>query len=161
MSHRPYRRQLLFGAGLLATAACVAIVVVLVFTVESAAAPTREEYLARVASICRIYGPRLDRIRPPDVSEPANVIEALERVTPLLKAQERDVRALTPPRALRTRVDRWLDLQERRLAILDRALRAARRQDFRTMSVAYVDFVLAGSEAARLGTAIGIPQPPC
>lgn len=161
MNRRPGRRRLVFGAALVATAVCVALGVVLAFTVDSEAAPTREEYLARVAAVCRVYGPRLDRIRPPDVSEPANVIEALERVTPLLKAQERDVRALTPPRALRGRVDRWLDLQERRLAILDRALRAARRQDFRTMSVAYVDFVLAGSDAARVGTAIGIPQPPC
>ena len=45
--------------------------------------------------------------------------------------------------------------------MLEKVLRASRRQDFRTMSVAYVDFILAGPKVARLGTAIGIPHPPC
>jgi hypothetical protein len=45
--------------------------------------------------------------------------------------------------------------------MLTTALRAGRRQDFRTMSVAYVDFILAAPETARLGRAIGIPHPPC
>ena len=45
--------------------------------------------------------------------------------------------------------------------MLERALRAGRRQDFRALSVAYVDFILAGPKTARLGIAIGIPHPPC
>jgi hypothetical protein len=114
-----------------------------------------------VAAICRLYGPRLDMIRPPDVAEPANVIDAVTRALPLLRAQQRRVRALEPPPELRGRLARWLVLQDRRLGKLDTALRAARRQDFRALSIAYVDFILAGSETARLGTAIGIPHPPC
>jgi hypothetical protein len=71
------------------------------------------------------------------------------------------VSALKPPPELRQRLERWFRLQERRLQMLERALRAGRRQDFRALSVAYVDFILAGPEVARLGTAIGIPHPPC
>ena len=36
------------------------------------------------------YGPRLDRIRPPDVAEPANVIDAVVRALPLARAQKRE-----------------------------------------------------------------------
>jgi hypothetical protein len=45
--------------------------------------------------------------------------------------------------------------------MLEQALRAGREGDFRTLSVEYVDFILAGPEVARLGTAIGVPHPPC
>jgi hypothetical protein len=59
---------------------------VLVFSASSRAEPTRAEYFERVAAICRVYGPRLDRIRPPDVAEPANVIDAIVRALPLARA---------------------------------------------------------------------------
>jgi hypothetical protein len=155
------RRRALLGAACATLAAAAAVAVVLVFSAQSRAEPTQAQYLARVAAICRIYGPRLDKIRPPDVAEPANVVDAVRRALPLARAQERAVRALKAPPGLRARLARWFDLQERRLAMLERALRAARRQDFRALSVAYVDFVLAGPEVARHGTAIGIPHPPC
>ena len=137
------------------------IAVVLVFSASSKAGPTQAEYLARVAAICRVYGPQLDKIRPPDVAEPANVIEAVSLALPLVRAQEREVKELAAPPALRVRLARWFQLQDRRIGMLERALRAARRQDFRALSVAYVDFILAGPQAARLGSAIGIPHPPC
>ncbi|HEU0337296.1 MAG TPA: hypothetical protein VFR43_12110 [Gaiellaceae bacterium] len=139
----------------------VAVTAVLVFSASSRAEPTRAQYLQRVAAICRIYGPRLDRIRPPDVAEPANVIDAVARALPLARAQEREVRRLEPPPELRSRLARWFRLQERRLAMLEQALRAGRDGDFRTLSVVYVDFILAGPEVARLGSAIGMPHPPC
>jgi hypothetical protein len=139
----------------------VAAAVVLVFSASSRAEPTQAQYMARVAAVCRVYGPRLDRIRPPDVAEPANVIAAVKLALPLARAQEREVRALKAPPALRPKLARWFALQDRRLAMLERALRAAREQDFRALSVAYVDFILAGPEVARLGSAIGIPHPPC
>jgi hypothetical protein len=138
-----------------------ATAVVLVFTASSSAGPTQKEYLAQVAAICRVYGPRLDRIRPPDVAEPANVIAAVSRALPLVKAQQRKVEALEAPSALRGRLERWFDLQHKRIGMLERAMRAARKQDFRALSVAYVDFILAGPKAARMGSAIGIPHPPC
>lgn len=153
-------RALLVVAGAVIAVAAVAVAVV-VATASPRADATPAEYLAGVAGVCRVYGPKLDRIRPPDVAEPANVIDAVGRVLPLVRAQLRRVRALRPPDELRPRVERWLALQERRLGMLERAAAAGRRQDFRAMSVAYVDFLLAGSDTARLGRAIGIPHPPC
>ena len=155
------QRRVLLGAACAVLTAGVVAGLLLVFSADSRAGPTQAQYLARVAAICRVYGPRLDRIRPPDVAEPANVIAAVVRALPLVRAQEREVRALRAPRELRARLARWFDLQERRIRTLEKALRAARRQDFRALSVAYVDFMLAGPETARLGSAIGIPHPPC
>jgi hypothetical protein len=155
------QRRIFLGTAGAVLSAGVAAALVLVFSAESKAEPTRAQYLARVAAICRVYGPRLDRIRPPDVAEPANVIDAVVRALPLVMAQERDVRALRAPNELRASLANWFAVQERRIATLEKALRAARRQDFRALSVAYVDFILAGPEVARLGSAIGIPHPPC
>jgi hypothetical protein len=155
------RRRALLSATCAVSAVGIAAAVVLVFSSSSRAEPTQAQYLARVAAICRVYGPQLDRIRPPDVAEPANVIAAVTRALPLVTAQEREVKALKAPRQLRPMLARWFDLQDRRIGMLERALRAARREDFRALSVAYVDFILAGPETARLGTAIGIPHPPC
>lgn len=155
------RRRALLGAASAVLTVGVAAAIVLVFSANSRAEPTQAQYLARVAAICRVYGPRLDRIRPPDVAEPANVIAAVRVVLPLVRAQEREVKALEAPPGLRVKLTRWFQLQDRRLAMLERALRAARRQDFRALSVAYVDFILAGPKTARLGSAIGIPHPPC
>jgi hypothetical protein len=149
------------GAVCAVATAAVAATVVLVFSSSSRAEPTRAQFLERVAAICRVYGPRLDQIRPPDVAEPANVIDAISRALPLARAQEREVRRLEAPAELRPRLARWFRLQERRLRMLEQALRAGREGDFRTLSVEYVDFILAGPEVARLGTAIGVPHPPC
>jgi hypothetical protein len=155
------RRYVLLGAACALLAAGVAVGLVLVFSGNSKAAPTKAEYFARVAAICRVYGPQLDKIRPPDVAEPANVIAVMQLVLPLVRAQEREVRALRTPRELRPQLARWFELHDRRIAKLEKALRAGRKLDLRTMSVAYVDFLLAGPDAARLGTRIGIPHPPC
>jgi hypothetical protein len=157
------RRRTVLGAACaaLAAAAAAGVAVLALLGERLGAATTQEGYLAQVAAICRVYGPQLDRIRPPDVAEPANVIFAITRVLPLVRAQQRRVRALEAPPELRARVRRWLGLQERRLGMLEKAAAAGRRQDFRTMSVAYVDFALAGSETGRLGSAIGVPHPPC
>ena len=80
-------RAILFSAGCLALAMVTAAAVFLVFNDSSAAAPTKSEYLAQVAAICSSYGPKLDKIRPPDVAEPANVVEAIGLVLPLLRSQ--------------------------------------------------------------------------
>lgn len=154
-------RRVTLGVAGAAAAAGVATAAILVATASSSTETTRAEYLAGVAAVCRLYGPRLDRIRPPDVAEPANVIDAVDRVLPLVEAQLRDVKALEPPDELRRRVDAWIALQERRLRKLERAQAAGRRQDFRALGVAYVDFALAGSETGRLAREIGVPHPPC
>jgi hypothetical protein len=154
-------RHALLGSACAIVAAGVAAVFVLFFSASSRAEPTKAQYFVEVAEICRVYGPQLDQIRPPDVAEPANVIAALERALPLIAAQEREVKALEAPPELRVELARWFRLQDRRIGMLERAMRAARRQDFRALSVAYVDFTLAGPETAELGSAIGIPHPPC
>ena len=153
------RRTLLAVAA--AAVATGVVAVILVASARSSDEPTRAQYLAEVAAICKVYGPKLDTIRPPDVAEPANVIDAVDRVLPLVTAQLRRVKALEPPEELRPKVERWLALQDRRLGMLEKAQAAGRRQDFRTMSVAYVDFMLEGSETGQLGERIGIPHPPC
>lgn len=154
-------RGALLGTACAIVAAGVAAVLVLFSSTSSQAEPTKAEYFVQVADICRVYGPQLDKIRPPDVAEPANVIEAVERVLPLITAQERKVKALAAPPELQSKLARWFRLQDRRIGMLERALQGARRQDFRALSVAYVDFLLAAPETARLGSEIGIPHPPC
>jgi hypothetical protein len=151
----------ILGVSCAVVAAGVAAAVVLVSSGTSEAAPTKSQYFARVAAICRIYGPKLDRIVPADIAEPANVIETMRQALPLIKGQTDAVRALRPPNALRAKVNQWLDLHEHRIAKLEEAMRAAKKLDLRTMSVAYVDFILKGPKAAKLGGEIGIPSPPC
>jgi hypothetical protein len=153
-------RRALLGVVCAVVVAGVGTAVVLVATAHSSSEPTRTQYLEGVAAVCRVFGPKLDVIRPPDVAEPANVIAAVDEVLPLVQAQLRQVRRLTPPSALRPRVDRWLVLQARRVGMLERAQAAGQRQDFRAMSIAYVDFLLAGSKTSGLGRSIGIPHPP-
>lgn len=149
------------GAACALVAGGIAAGVVLTFSGTSAAAPTKKQYFARVAAICRVYGPKLDRIVPADIAEPANVIETMKRALPLIKGETDAVRHLTPPKALRAKLAEWLGLHEHRIAKLEEAMRAAKKLDLRTMSVAYVDFILKGPKAAKLGGEIGIPSPPC
>ena len=52
------RRRALLGAACAVLAAGVAATVVLVFSANSRAEPTRAQYLAQVAAICRVYGPQ-------------------------------------------------------------------------------------------------------
>ena len=153
-------RRMLLGVAAAAVAAGV-VAVILVATASSSDEPTRAQYLARRRRRLPGLRPEARQIRPPDVAEPANVIDAVDRVLPLVRAQLRDVRALEPPEELRRRVERWLALQERRLGKLEKAQAAGRRQDFRALGIAYVDFALAGSETGRLAREIGIPHPPC
>jgi hypothetical protein len=150
------------GAACALLASGVGVGIVLTFTSTSAAAPpTKRAYFAKVAAICRAYGPKLDHITPPDIAEPANVIEAMKKVLPLIKGETDAVKALTPPTVLRTKMREWIDLHDRRVAKLEEALAAAKKLDLRTMSVAYVDFILKAPKAAKLGGQIGIPSPPC
>ena len=155
------RRYLIIGVGGALVASGVAVGMILIFSGSSAAAPTKAEYFARVAAICRIYGPQLDKIVPPDVSEPANVMEAVSRALPIVKAQIQAVRALATPAELRSQLAHWFKLHDLRIAKLEDAVRAARRLDLTAMSFAYVEFMLAAPKVARLGTVIGIPHPPC
>ena len=157
------RRHLAVGLACAALAVAVAVAVVLIANAGSSkAAPTRAEYLSRVAAICRRYGPKLDKVPPPiDVTIPSEIIESVRKVEPILRAEAEAVRRLAPPRELRVQLARWNELNQRSIAKLGDVLRAAAKTDLRGIQVAYVEFVVTGAKAQKLGHAIGFPSPPC
>ena len=157
------RRNLGVGFACAALAVAVAVTIVLVAnTGSSKAAPTRAEYLSSVAAICRCYGPKLDKIPPPiDVTIPSEITESVRKVEPILRAEAEAVRRLEPPRELRAQLAQWNELNRRSIAKLGDALRAAKKTDLRGIQVAYVEFVVTGAKAQKLGHAIGFPSPPC
>jgi hypothetical protein len=96
----------------------------------AAPAPTRTAYLARVSSVCLSYARRLERVpAPSDPGAYGDVISSLRRVLPLLRGQERSMRAVSQPAALRPRLAALFALDRRGIAALGRALRAAERRD--------------------------------
>ena len=150
------------GAACAALAGAVAALVLVFATESSRAAPTKAEYFARIAAICRLYGPKLDKIPPPyDITIPALITRSVRKVEPILQAEAEAVRRLDPPRELRAQLARWNELNRRSIAKLGEALRAAKRTDLRGIQVAYVEFVVTGAKAQKLGKAIGFPSPPC
>jgi hypothetical protein len=157
------RRNLGVGFACAALAVAVAVTIVLVAnTGSSKAAPTRAEYLSSVAAICRFYGPKLDKIPPPiDVTIPSEITESVRKVEPILRAEAEAVRRLEPPPELRAQHAPRNELNRRSIAKLGDALRAAKKTDLRGIQVAYVEFVVTGAKAQKLGHAIGFPSPPC
>jgi len=157
------RRRLGVGLACAAVAVAVAAAIVLVAnTGSSKAAPTRAEYLSRVAAICRFYGPKLDKVPPPiDVTIPSEITESVRKVEPILRAEAEAVRRLEPPRELRAQLAQWNELNQRSIAKLGEALRAAKKIDLRGIQVAYVEFIVTGAKAQKLGHEIGFPSPPC
>jgi hypothetical protein len=157
------RRHWRVGLACAALAIVVAVGIVLIAnTGSSKAAPTRAEYLSSVAAICRTYGPQLDKIPPPyDVTIPALITRSVRKVEPILRAEAEAVRRLEPPRELRDQLEQWNELNQRSIAKLGEALRAAKKTDLRGIQVAYVEFVVTGAKAQKLGHAIGFPSPPC
>ena len=85
----------------------------------------------------------------------------MRKVEPILKAEAEAVRRLEPPRELRAQLEQWNELNQRSIAKLGGALRAAEKTDLRGIQVAYVEFVVTGAKAQKLGHAIGFPSPPC
>ena len=160
---RTNRRWYLGLGAACAVLAAAAAALVLVFATESSrAAPTKAEYFARIAAICRLYGPKLDKIPPPyDITIPALITRSVRKVEPILRAEAEAVRRLDPPRELRAQLARWNELNRRSVAKLGEALRAAKRIDLRGIQVAYVEFIVTGAKAQKLGKAIGFPSPPC
>ena len=157
------RHRAWVGVACAALAIVVAVAIVLIAKAGSSkAAPTRAEYLSKVAAICRFYGPKLDKIPPPyDVTIPALITRSVRKVEPILRAEADAVRRLEPPRELRKQLAQWNELNQRSIAKLAEALRAAEKTDLRGIQVAYVEFVVTGAKAQKLGHAIGFPSPPC
>lgn len=153
----------ILGAAFAVVAAAIAGAFVLAFSSgRSEAAPTKRQYFEQVAAICRIYGPKLDKIPPPiDVTIPSEITESVTKVEPVLREEAEAVRKLTPPRELRTKLERWNKLNQQAIAKLAVALEAAKKIDLRGIQVAYVSFVVMGAKAQKLGHEIGFPSPPC
>jgi hypothetical protein len=129
---------------------------------RSEAAPTKSQYFAQVAAICRKYGPKLDKIPPPiDVSIPSELWESAEKVLPILRAEADAVHRLVPPTELREKLTRWIKLNDQSLARLAATLPAAREKNFQAVQTNYVAFIIRGAKAQRLGHEIGFPSPPC
>jgi hypothetical protein len=143
-------------------AGAATVVVLLVSSGPSQAAPTKSQYFARVAAICRTYGPKLDKVPPPiDVTIPSEITASVTKVEPILRQESDAVRRLKPPRELRAQLARWNKLNDESIAQLSKALKAAKQVDLRGIQVAYVTFVVTGAKAQKLGHAIGFPSPPC
>ena len=163
MAAGPRRSYLLLGVACAAVSAAIAVAIVLVFgSGTSHAAPTKSEYFARVAAICRLYGPKLDKIPPPyDITIPALITRSVRKVEPILRAEAEAMRRLEPPPELRAQLAQWNELNRRSIAKLRVALRAAAKTDLRGIQVAYVEFVVTGAKAQKIGHSIGFPSPPC
>ncbi len=133
--------------------------IVAAFSGRSNAAPTKGEYYARIAAICRSYGPRLDKIDPPhDIAIPGEVAGPVSLALPLVIAETREVRAVRPPEELAQQVKRWLLLKDRAIATLERTLREALVPDTPRMGPDWLLFVEQNEAAARAGGEIGFPQ---
>jgi hypothetical protein len=146
------------AAGLLA-AGGIAAGIVLAFSGKSEAALTKAEYFARVAAICRLYGPALDKIGPPhDMAIPGEVAGPLRLALPLVVSETRELRALRPPKELATRVERWLGLWDRAIATLKRTLREALIPDVRRMGPDWLRFLDQSEAVGKAGALIGFPK---
>jgi hypothetical protein len=146
------------GFGGLAVVGAVTAGIVLGLNGSSGAAPTKVVYFARVARVCGVYGPKLDRIAPPtDVTIPGEVVTPLRRVIPLLRAETSDVRALQAPTELAARIHQWLVLKARVIATLEQTLRAAEAPDIPATAVAYLRFLKLARAASQAGAKIGFP----
>jgi hypothetical protein len=150
------------GAACALLAGIVAAGFVLLFSSTSRAAPTKAQYFARVAAICRVYGPKLDKVPPPtDIAIPGVVASSLGKALPILEAQAAAVDALRPPKQLQVEIERWIALDDRAIAQLRESLRLAREPNLSQMAFAYIKFLKASMAAKHLGQAIGFPHPPC
>ena len=119
--------------------------------------PTRQQYLARVSSVCRSYARRLERVpAPSDPSAYGNVISSVEQVVPLLRAQEAAMRAVRAPSALGPSLDRLFVVHRRSIAQLEAALAAAKRRRAGGVATGLVRFSTLRDQVHGLAVAIGI-----
>jgi hypothetical protein len=138
-------------------AAAAAVTLALAIGGPARSEPSRKAYLTHVSSVCQTYARRLERVPAP--SDPAafgDVISSLERVVPLLRAQERSMRAVPAPHALQPTVGRLFALDRSSIAGLESTLAAARRRDPGGVARGLVRFASARDRIHRLSVSIGI-----
>src|SRR5262245_36818966 len=142
----------------IALVAAVGAAAALAVTTSSRGAklPSRGVYLARARAICHEYGRKLDRI--PPIQDPTllgNVIEAADEALPVLREQAARIRALTPPAALQTRIDRFFTLTDRSLETLQAVRDAAKSLDSNNVGAELIRFGKETAAAKRVGSRIG------
>jgi hypothetical protein len=153
------RTRILYWVGVPLVGAGIAAGVILAFTDTSSAALTRAEYFARVAAICRVYGPKLDKIDPPhDIAIPGEVAGPVGLALPLVVAETRELRALKPPKELAPLVTEWLRLRDQANETLKRTLHEAFIPDIRQMGPDWLRFLDEREAAAKAGGKIGFPS---
>jgi hypothetical protein len=123
----------------------------------SAAEPSKKAYLTHVSAVCQGYARRLERVPAP--SDPAaygDVISSLRRVLPLLRAQERAMRAIEAPTVLRPSVGHLFAIDRSSIAALRSALAAARRRDAGGAATGLTRFSSIRGRVHGLALAIGV-----
>jgi hypothetical protein len=154
------RARLLASLAAVLVAGGIAAGVVLAFgNSSSQAAPTKAQYFRSAAKICAVYGPKLDKITPPqDVTIPGEVVTSLSRAIPIIEAETDAVRALALPRDLAAKIRRWLALKDRTLAALKETLRQAKEPNIAGTATAYIHFEQLARQTSRAGHAVGFPS---
>jgi hypothetical protein len=156
------RFYILMGVSGAIVAGGIAVGAVLVFSGNSEAAPTKAQYFARIARICRVYGPQLNKVPPPtDIAIPGVVVTSVSGALPILSAMTAELHKVRPPAELRPKIKRWLHLDDQALVNLRDSLRLAREPNLSQMAFTYLDFLKDSQAAKHLGAQIGFPSPPC
>src|SRR5579864_7255470 len=103
------RWYLKLGSGCAVAAGVILAVVLLVFSGSSQAAPTKAQYFAKIAAICRVYGPQLNKVPPPtDIAIPGVVVTSVSKALPILTKMTAKLHGVRPPTEIKTKVVRWL-----------------------------------------------------
>jgi hypothetical protein len=123
----------------------------------SAADPSRKAYLTHLSSVCQTYARRLERVpAPSDPTAYGDVIASLQRVLPLLRGQERAMRAIRAPSTLQLTVGRLFAIDRSSIPALESALAAARRRDAGGVVRGLTRFSSVRDRVHGLSVAIGI-----
>src|SRR4029077_11496162 len=114
-------------------------------------------YLTHVSAVCQTYARRLERVPAPgDPAAYGDVIASLRSAVPLLRAQERAMRAVQAPSSLRLTVGRLLALDRSSITALDSALAAARRRNAGGVATGLVRFSSLRDRVHSLSVGLGI-----
>ncbi len=115
---------------------------------------SREEYAKRADAICAEYDRRIERLEDP--RSVAELARLAEEALPIAREGVRRLRALEPPAELRADVRRWLERNDRNVAMIE-ALRDAARagQTTRVRQIAS-EATENEEEADRLARRIGL-----
>jgi hypothetical protein len=150
------RRSKLYAAALGLLVAGITAGLVVVLAGGAGAKPSRAEYLTRAQAICQEIGKKLDLIAPPtDPASVGNFYESIGKALPLLREQERRIRALKEPPELRPKLARFFALTDRGLSALAEARRQAANRALFPMVQALARFETYRNRAKLIAHAVG------